>query len=281
MWIISFWIFPVISACMWLAMLIAMLANWAVRGTPIYASMEQGQTIAYISDIGAQGLKPLFITGSVITVVFLDLAFISERWLRHSGQLVPNKGWFDKTCAIASIFFAIAGAMGLILLSCYDTLHHPHKHDGFLVMFLVGYLISALLICAEYLRLGIFYRSQHRILFTSFVIKLSFIIIEIALAIAFGVCGRSGSGKKNVAAVLEWVIALVFTGYVLSFVVDLLPSVRTRRHVPQGEKRLEMAHTTPNAPHPANEEFVYEEPLTTDSAGPNANYYRGQRVVGN
>jgi hypothetical protein len=138
-------------------MLLAMLGNWAVLGTPTYPSMEAGQTIAYvviscslahavrltltnddryISDVGAQGLKPLFITGSVITVVFLDLSFVSERWLRHSGQLVPNRGWFDKFCAVASIFFAVAGALGLILLSCYDTLRHPHYHDGFLVMFM-------------------------------------------------------------------------------------------------------------------------------------------------
>ncbi|KAF4221169.1 hypothetical protein CNMCM5878_009966 [Aspergillus fumigatiaffinis] len=284
MWIISFWIFPVISACMWLAMLLAMLGNWAVLGTPTYPSMEAGQTIAYISDVGAQGLKPLFITGSVITVVFLDLSFVSERWLRHSGQLVPNRGWFDKFCAVASIFFAVAGALGLILLSCYDTLRHPHYHDGFLVMFIVGYLVSAVLICIEYLWLGVFYRSQHRILFASFLIKLAFVIIEVALAIAFGICTRRNSGKKNVAAILEWVIAFVFTGYILSFVVDLLPSVRTRRHIPQGEKRLEMAHEGPNAPHPhrngASGGYMVEEPLTTDSTGPNTNFYRGQRSTG-
>jgi hypothetical protein len=41
-------------------------------------------------------------------------------------------------------------------------------------------------------------------LFASFVIKLTFIIVEIALAIAFGVLGRKGSTKRNAAAVLEW-----------------------------------------------------------------------------
>ncbi|KAJ5678627.1 hypothetical protein N7462_006871 [Penicillium macrosclerotiorum] len=273
MWIISFWVFPVVSACMWVAMLIAMIATWARDGKPHYPSMEANQTIAYISDVGAFGAKPLFITGSVITVVFLDLAFLSERWLRHAGQLVPNKGIFDKACAILSIFFGIAGALGLILLSIFDTYHHPRMHDGFLAMFIVGYLVSAILICAEYLRLGIFYRSQHRILFASFVIKLAFVIIEIGLAIGFGVCMKSSEkSKKNPGAILEWVIAFVFTGYILSFVVDLLPSVRTRRHIPQGEKRLEMAHEGPNAPHTTS----IEEPLTTDSVGPN--YYRGQRV---
>lgn len=78
----------------------------------------------------------MFIGGSVVTVVFLDLAFLSERWLRHAGQLIPNKGKFDKACSIASIFFAVAGALGLILLSVFDTAHYPRRHDGFLAMFM-------------------------------------------------------------------------------------------------------------------------------------------------
>lgn len=70
-------------------------------------------------------------------------------------------------------------------------------------------------------------------------------------------------------------IALIFTGYVLSFVVDLLPSVRTRRHVPQGEKHMTMAEMGGNAP---PTDVVIEEPLTMDSTGPAAGYYRGQRI---
>lgn len=34
----------------------------------------------------------------------------------------------------------------------------------------------------------------------------------------------------NPAAVLEWVIAFIFTGYILSFVLDLLPAISTRHH---------------------------------------------------
>lgn len=137
----------------------------------------------------------------------------------------------------------------------------------------VGYIVSAILICAEYLRLGIFYRSQHRILLVSFAIKLAFIIVEIGLAIGFGACAKGSNGSlKNRGAILEWVISFVFTGYVISFVIDLLPSVRTKRHLPQGEKHMEMAHEAPSVP--PNASLV--EPLTTDSAGPN--YYPGQRV---
>ena len=46
----------------------------------------------------------------------------------------------------------------------------------------IGYLISAIFICAEFQRLGIHHR-QHRVLRSSFWMKLFFILIEVALAI--------------------------------------------------------------------------------------------------
>ena len=39
-------------------MLIAMLVVWTTSGRPHYPSMDPHQKIAYISDVGAQGLKP-------------------------------------------------------------------------------------------------------------------------------------------------------------------------------------------------------------------------------
>lgn len=46
----------------------------------------------------------------------------------------------------------------------------------------VGYVVSAIFICAEYQRLGIKYR-EHRVLRASFWIKLFFIFVEIILAV--------------------------------------------------------------------------------------------------
>jgi hypothetical protein len=147
---------------------------------------------------------------------------------------------------------------------CCPRLTHPSA----------GYVVSAVLICAEYLRIGIFYRREHRVLLASFFIKLAFIIIEVGLAIGFGICMSGKGGSQNTGAILEWVIAFVFTGYVLSFVVDLLPSVRTRRHVPQGEKYMGHGGFAGSP----EENVSIEEPLTHDSAGPNTGFYRGQRV---
>lgn len=57
--------------------------------------------------------------------------------------------------------------------------------------------------------------------------KLFFIIVELALAIAFGVMQRRDS-SINTAAILEWVISLIYIFYVWSFIIDFLPAVRTR-----------------------------------------------------
>jgi len=237
-----------------------MFIRWEVIGHPIYPSMEAGQTIAYISDVGAYGLKPLFITGSVITTISLDLAFMAERWLRHKGRLVPNTSTAQKVLSILAIVCAVAGSAGLILLSIFDTYHHPRLHDGFLLLFIGGFILSAVFLCAEYQRLGIHYR-EHRILRISFWVKLAFILVELVLAAVF--VGTSFTHNRNVAAVFEWIVALVFTFYVLSFLLDLLPSVRSKNHQPQGWRHN-------SDPEKANNSGGTHVPLGADSQGPNA-----------
>lgn len=226
---------------MLLATLVAMLSSWAADGKPIYSTMTDGltipyvtltlfpdpgswhgETIRYISHIGAEGLKPLFIAGCAVTGVFLNLGLLSERWLRHSGQLAPNKGKFDKSCAVGSIIFSFTGALGLLLLSIFDVKHHDHLHYGFVIMFMwdyvslewlrvvwpicrVSYVVNAILVCLEYIRIGRFYGSQIPILLVSFYIKALFVVLEIGVAIGFGISMKStASHTQNAAAVLEW-----------------------------------------------------------------------------
>jgi len=222
----SYWVFPIISGVVWLATLMGLLIYWNVdTGRVHYSSMTEGQVIAYISDIGADYLKPLFITGCVITTIFLDLSFGSDRWLRHKGRLVPNTTTGEKILSGLTILFALVGTAGLILLSIFDTVRHHNLHDVFLLLFIGGYCLSAIFICWEYQRLGIRYR-EHRVLRISFWIKLVFVVVEIILAIAFAVC--TFKGNTNAGAVLEWAIAFIFSFYVFSFYVDLYPAVYTR-----------------------------------------------------
>lgn len=174
---------------------------------------------------------------STVTVVSFDLVFIMERWLRHTGRLARNTSLWQKLESLASCIAAIAGAAGLILLSIFDTLHHPHLHDVFLVLFIAGYIVSAIFICWEYQRLGYHFKMTS-VLRYSFWIKLAFIIVELALAIAFGVCGNQK--KYNVGAVLEWTISFIYFFYVLSFFIDFLPAVRTKHHQSH-ETEMDMA----------------------------------------
>lgn len=143
-----------------LGMLIIMLIVWNVEGRPHYDSMGPAQTIPFISDIGAESLKPLFITGSVVTAIFLDCAFTSERWLRHQGRLAKNTATTDKALGALTIVFAVIGTIGLIMLGIFDTLRYPKAHDIFILLFIAGFLLSAIFMCWEFHRLEIRERNS-------------------------------------------------------------------------------------------------------------------------
>ncbi|KAN0095719.1 Frag1/DRAM/Sfk1 family domain containing protein [Hyaloscypha variabilis] len=236
-------IIPIFSGTVWLAMLLAMLLWWTVEENSRYLPpMRKNQHIAYISDIGAHNLQPLFIAMGTVSVVSFDIVFIAERWLRHRGKLAPNTSWVQKGLSICATIAAIVGAIGLIILTCLNDLYHHQAHDACLVIFIAGYIISAIFICSEYQRLGIHHR-QHRVLRISFWIKLAFIFVELGLAIAFGALGDKE--HYNGAAVCEWVIALIYAFYVWSFAIDFIPAVRTR-HYASKETELEMATAMEN-----------------------------------
>ncbi|KAK4044752.1 Frag1/DRAM/Sfk1 family-domain-containing protein [Parachaetomium inaequale] len=190
---LSYWVTPILAGTVWLATLLALLLYWIVsEGRTHYPSMSESQTIAYISDVGASTLKPLFITGCVLTTVLLDISFGADRWLRHKGRLAPNTTTTEKVLSGLTIVFAVLGTAGLILLS---------------------------------------YR-EHRVLRISFWIKLTFVIVEVLLAVAFVAC--TFTRHYNPGAVLEWIIAFIFSAYVFSFYVDLYPAAATKHQVPPG-----------------------------------------------
>uniref|UniRef100_A0A8H7TMP8 CWH43-like N-terminal domain-containing protein n=1 Tax=Bionectria ochroleuca TaxID=29856 RepID=A0A8H7TMP8_BIOOC len=245
---ISYWAFPIISGLVWLGMLLGMLLSWIIdENSRHYDTMSERATIAYISNIGADRLQPLFITGCTLTAVFLDAAFIAERWLRHKGRLVPNSSKGEKALSILSLLFAAVGTVGLICLSIFKTGTHGRLHWVFLALFIIGYLISAIFLCWEYQRLQYKNRDFPE-LRMSFWIKLTFIIVELGLLIAFGACSRTRN--TNAAAVLEWIISFIFSFYVFSFVIDLWPAVETKdpskRHKKLTEREMEEAASISN-----------------------------------
>lgn len=99
----------------------------------------------------------------------------------------------------------------------------------------------------------------------SFWVKLAFIFIEVALAIGFGV--ENLHKHYNTAAVLEWVIALVFFFYVFSFFIDFVPAWQDPsrgRHGRSGPPMEEVA-----------ERVASGEPLATDGTVDRYGYING------
>lgn len=128
---------PIVSACMWSGMLIGMLVAWFSDGHPKYSSMADNQHLAYISDIGAQRLKALFVTGCIVTTLLFNTAIASECHFRRKGSLGQGSGTHSKYTSILSQTFASCGALGLILLSIFDTANHETAHNVFLFIFML------------------------------------------------------------------------------------------------------------------------------------------------
>ncbi|KAG8991747.1 hypothetical protein FRB93_002593 [Tulasnella sp. JGI-2019a] len=146
------WI-PLLTSFMWFSTVLALLITWLAQGRPHYVSMSDGQTIAYISDVAADILKPLFIVGCVFTAVGFFLSLFIERWLRHSGRLLPEHQKRERVMSALACFGAALGGCGLILLSIFDTKRHPSIHRLFLLIFVLGVALSAIFTVIEVLPL--------------------------------------------------------------------------------------------------------------------------------
>lgn len=114
-----------------------MIAVWARQGKPQYGDFRANQHIPYISDIGATSWgKPLFIAGSAASIVVFTITFLAERWLRHSGRLARDYHIAEKVLSILASLFAIIGALGLILLTIFDTVRYTPVHNAMTAVFM-------------------------------------------------------------------------------------------------------------------------------------------------
>ena len=82
---------PVTYTALHTGTLLSMLITWLATGRPRYVSQDAGN-IAYISDIGASYLKPLFIVGCCITAVCFILSLVIMNWLKHHSKRYVIKG---------------------------------------------------------------------------------------------------------------------------------------------------------------------------------------------
>ncbi|KAK7203642.1 Frag1/DRAM/Sfk1 family-domain-containing protein [Myxozyma melibiosi] len=221
-----YWILPLISCCTWWGMLIAMMAIWAANGygNHLYPSQESGTRMPYISDIGASGVKALFIACAATQGVFFVLSIAAERYLRHAHRLEPNRYRAEKILGGLAIFFAFGGEIGVIFLSIFDTYHHHSAHIINLCIFVVLLGISAICTSAEYTLLRKKYYEVHWLRF-SYILKIVWFLVALGLAIAFAVL-NGDSYDPDYGAYVEWTLSYWYGIYGIILFFDLLPASR-------------------------------------------------------
>ncbi|KAG5367903.1 Protein SFK1 [Yarrowia sp. C11] len=242
-----FWIVPLLACVVWWGMLIALLTAWAVQGKPIYDFMDPDDKVAYISDVGATSLKPVFVACAATQGGLFMAALIFERWMRHKGRLLRNHQQAEKWLSVGAIIFGIFGQVGIILVSIFDTKNHHSVHVGCLVLFIVGIGISAILNSAEYTLLDKNYPDVRR-LRTSYILRWIWVAIAIVLAIIFAVCNNRD--KPNVAAGFEWSLSFFYGFYLLILAFDLIPFKRYAERNAMGNSppMTEYGYMQPNDP---------------------------------
>ena len=206
---------PLFTAFFWFATLLAMLLTWLISGRPKYVSQEG--KVAYISDVGASFLKPLFVVGCCITGVGFFLSLVLERLLRHRGRLVPSMRRRERVLEILAIIGSFIGMWGLILLSGFDTKRHTTLHRLFLLIFATGVILSVIFTVLEYRWLAQDYADIYR-LRRAYIAKVVIGGILIVLAIAFGITLYYA---PDAGGIIEWIIGFGYTFYLLTFAYDL------------------------------------------------------------
>lgn len=220
---------PLIASSVWFFTLTVLFILWNKDGRPRYE--EDAATIAFISHVGAK-YKKIFIIGCSLTAVFftttlLQFIVLNRRLKKTSGS--SNKIWADLLAFILGTFSSIC----LILLSIYDSANYDMYHW----MLTLCFAFSAVF-CAIFNAIGISAgRNSHKFNIISFIFKLIFSILSLGALIAMITLMLTCysfrpecSGKRDVAAILEWCLGILFFIFISTWVVDFF-NIRRIIHI--------------------------------------------------
>ncbi|KAI3616031.1 fk506 suppressor [Moniliophthora roreri] len=220
------WI-PVLGAFIWFEYLNFLISDSSDAIDNMAGTGKTNIWIAYISDVGADVLKPLFVASCTITAASFFLSLLIEKSLRYWGRTHKS----ERVFGALAVLYSFSGGCGLILLSVFDTKRYKRTHKQCMWAFLVGVAMSAFFTLIEYRCIG-----DGRILNKLFRAKAIITGILVVLAAPFAVeffkdpdtGGRSSSSPacierclKCTAAILEWGIGIGFTFLLLTSFFDL------------------------------------------------------------
>ncbi|KAK9469927.1 Frag1/DRAM/Sfk1 family-domain-containing protein [Lipomyces arxii] len=230
-----YWLLPLASVLVWWSMLVALMGIWAGKGYRIYPDQNPSSHVPYISDIAASGIKPLFIACDAVQGVFFVLALMSERYLRHKGRLARNRYTAEKVLSGFAIVFAIAGQIGLLLLSILDTYRHHHQHIINVGIFVAGVGLAGFCSFVEFTLLRKKYYETRWLRF-SYVLKGIWFFVALGLAIAFACLMHRDDDYAG--AVVEWTLGYWYGFFSIVLVFDLLPASKKSQARERGQGYL-------------------------------------------
>ncbi|KAF2088616.1 hypothetical protein K490DRAFT_56011 [Saccharata proteae CBS 121410] len=209
------WLFPFVGSVAWFVTLFVLLVTWVARGMPRYP----GQTnpyVAFISDIAAFELKPVFLVGGCITAIGFIGTVSAVHFSRYDRRMYGiNDVWWKRWLSALATVSGVAAGTGLILLAVMDTWRFHKAHRYLLLVCFAGLALSAISTTIVYFdqtrkpspfRLLRIYCSASAII----------VLIEVGLGVAF--VALMYTGYWRLSGILEWTMAFVGSFYVMAFV---------------------------------------------------------------
>ena len=212
---------PLVSGAVWVTTLLALLIYWLSEGRPRYPG-QANPYVAFISDIGAFRLQPLFISGGVIASLTLTGTILSVHVARRERRLATQRPGdeqprYEKWVSVLACLFDGAACPCRICITFFDNHGHSSLHRTFLFLGLAGTALSC--ICTAFVLWSEMWKGPakgNELLRRSCVFSNSLLIIELLLGSTF--TGLLWTGQFKGAGFVEWVMAFVFTFYFWAFI---------------------------------------------------------------
>ncbi|KAK8183510.1 Frag1/DRAM/Sfk1 [Phyllosticta capitalensis] len=209
------WLLPLVSGVVWFVTLLSLLLRWVARGTPRYPG-QSNPYVAFISDIAAFDMKPLFLIGACITAVAFIGTVCAVHFARYDDRMYGiNDFWYKKWSSVLAMVSGVVAGLGLILLAIMDTFRFHEEHHVLLLVCFSGLAMSSLSTTLVYFD-QTKKPSPFRLLRLYCSASAAIVAIEVILGVAFTALMYMSYWRT--AGVLEWTMAFIGCFYMLAFV---------------------------------------------------------------
>ena len=213
---------PQVSGTIWLLTLLTLLIYWLAEGRPRYPG-QTNPSVAFISDIGAFRLQPLFIAGGIsssltltATIICVHLARRQRRLSSSSPRNDNEQRRYEKWVSGLACVFEVAACPCRICITFFDNHGYPGLHHTFLFLALAGTALSC--VCTAFVLWGEMWigpAKGNESLRRCCVVSNSLLVVEVLLGSTF--TGLLWTGQYKSGGIVEWAMAFVLTFYFWTF----------------------------------------------------------------